>query len=133
MESFRILKPGDVVKHVAYGWYIFVAKHKERFVFSGVFITNDDLAHKFVHTGETFSEVYLATKTQDFLKDARITSLNIGEVHKEDIVLLQIDSGDRFLIAVVCEIDLAAAALRVYGSEMLDVNKGVVLATGIRR
>ncbi len=133
MESFRILKPGDVVKHVAYGWYIFVAKHKERFVFSGVFITKDDLAHKFVHTGETFSEVNLATKTQDFLKDARVTSLNINEVHKEDIVLLQIGSSDRFLIAIVCDIDLAVGALRVYGSEMLAVNESVILATGISR
>lgn len=132
MESFKVLKPGDVVKHVAYGWYTFVAKHRERYVFSGVFITKDNLAHKFILTGEAFSEVYLAAKTQEFLKDARITSLNLNDVRKEEIVLLQKGLSDLFLIAVVSDIDLSARSLRVYGSEMLDVDKKVILATGFR-
>jgi hypothetical protein len=133
METFGILKPGDIVKHLTYGEYVFVAKHKERFVFSGVFITQDNLAHKFVHTGATAYEVYLATKTQKFLQDATVTLANINDVRKNDVVLLQSGSSDFFWIAGVRYIDLTEGVVSLYGNTDIKVGERTIIFTGFRR
>ena len=133
MNSFDILTPGDIVKHLAYGEYVFVAKHKEKFVFTGVFITNDSMASRFVHTGATAYEVYLATKTQKFLQDAKVTLANISEVRKSDVVLLQIGASDFFWIASVRYIDLAEGIVSLYGNTDIKVSERTIISTGFRR